>query len=69
MKVYELSKKLGTNNKTLITFFKDNDYKVASHNQILTDEQVTFDKKNFNAKKYEEPVDEIEEEFEEEQVV
>lgn len=69
MKVYELSKKLGTNNKTLITFFKDNDFKVASHNQNLTDEQVTFAKKNFNAKKYEEPVEEIEEEFEEEKIV
>ena len=42
MKVYELSKKLGTNNKILITFFKDNDFKVASHNQNLTDEQIVF---------------------------
>ena len=46
MKVYELSRKLGTDNKTLITFFKDNEFKVASHNQNLTDEQVTFAKKN-----------------------
>lgn len=69
MKVYELSKKLGTNNKTLITFFKENDYKVASHNQNLTDEQVAFAKKNFDAKKYEEPKIEIEDEEETIEVV
>ena len=65
MKVYELSRKLGTDNKTLITFFKDNEFKVASHNQNLTDEQVTFAKKNFDAKKYQEPKVEIDDELEE----
>ena len=65
MKVYELSRKLGTDNKTLITFFKDNDFKVASHNQNLTDEQVAFAKKNFDAKKYQEPKVEIDDELEE----
>ncbi len=59
MKVYELSKKLNTNNKNLITFFKENDYKVSSHMQTLSNEQVEFAKKNFNAKKYEEPEIEI----------
>lgn len=66
MKVYELSKKLGTNNKILITFFKDNDFKVASHNQNLTDEQIAFAKKNFDKKVYEESNEKIEEEIEEE---
>jgi len=65
MKVYEFSKKLGTDNKTLITFFKDNNFKVASHNQNLTDEQVAFAKKNFDAKKYKELEIEIEEDEEE----
>ena len=65
MKVYELSRKLGTDNKTLITFFKDNEFKVASHNQNLTDEQVTFAKKNFDAKKYQEPKVEFDDELEE----
>lgn len=63
MKVHELSKQLNTNNKTLITFFKDNDFKVSSHNQNLTNEQISFAKKNFDAKKYENPEVEIEDIF------
>ena len=69
MKVHELSKKLGTNNKILITFFKDNNFKVSSHVQNLTDEQVNFAKANFNAKKYEEPEKEIEEEITEQPII
>lgn len=69
MKVHELSKKLGTNNKILITFFKDNNFKVSSHVQNLTDEQVNFAKANFNAKKYEEPEKEIEEEIAEQPII
>ena len=69
MKVHELSKKLGTNNKNLITFFKENNYKVSSHMQNLSEEQVRFAKKNFDAKKYEEPVEEIEELPEEVEIV
>ena len=38
---------------------------MASHNQNLTDEQVTFAKKNFDAKKYQEPKVEIDDELEE----
>lgn len=64
MKVYELSKKLGTDNKTLITFFKENGHKVSSHNQNLTDAQISYAKKNFDAKKYEEPKEDIEEDIE-----
>lgn len=69
MKVHELSKKLGTNNKILITFFKDNNFKVSSHVQNLTDEQVNFAKANFNAKKYEKPEEEIEEEITEQPII
>lgn len=66
MKVYEFSKKLGTDSKTLITFFKDNNFKVSSHNQNLTDAQINFAKKNFDAKKYTEPEDEIDDEIDDE---
>lgn len=65
MKVYELSKKLNTNNKNLITFFKENNYKVSSHMQALSDEQVNFAIKNFNIKAYEEPKVDIESDEEE----
>ncbi len=58
MKVYELSRKLKTDNKSLITFYKDNNYKVASHNQNLTDEQISFAKKNFDAKQYQKEIEE-----------
>ena len=40
MKVNELSKDLGITNKELITFLKDNGYKVSSHMQTLTDEMI-----------------------------
>lgn len=40
MKVNELSKDLGVTNKELITFLKDNGYKVSSHMQTLTDEMI-----------------------------
>lgn len=62
MKVYELSKKLNTNNKDLITFFKENGFKVASHNQNLNDEQITFATSHFTLKKTEEVSDDIIEE-------
>ena len=40
MKVNELSKDLGVTNKELITFLKDNGYKISSHMQTLTDEMI-----------------------------
>lgn len=40
MKVNELSKELGVTNKELITFLKDNGYKVSSHMQTVTDEMI-----------------------------
>ena len=60
MKIFELSKELGgIDNKTLITFFKNNGYeKIVSHMQTLTDEQVELAREHF-AKS--EPVEEKEE--------
>ena len=40
MKVNELSKDLRVTNKELITFLKDNGYKISSHMQTLTDEMI-----------------------------
>ena len=40
MKVNELSKELDVTNKELITFLKDNGYKVSSHMQTVTDEMI-----------------------------
>ena len=40
MKVNELSKDLGVTNKELITFLKDNGYKISSHMQTVTDEMI-----------------------------
>lgn len=48
MKVMELTKELNAeNNKEMIDFFKNNGYKVSSHLQNLTDEQIQFAKDNF----------------------
>lgn len=49
MKIFELSKELGgIDNKTLITFFKNNGYeKIVSHMQTLTDEQIELARKHF----------------------
>lgn len=47
MKVYELSKELNITNKDLITFLKDNGFKISSHQQSLTDEMIELAKKNF----------------------
>lgn len=55
MKVMELTKELNAeNNKELIEFFKKNGYKVSSHMQNLTDEQIQFAKDNFVPSKKEE---------------
>lgn len=40
MKVNDLSKELGVTNKELITFLKDNGYKISSHMQNVTDEMI-----------------------------
>ena len=40
MKVNELSKELGVTNKELITFLKDNGYKISSHMQTVNDEMI-----------------------------
>lgn len=47
MKVYELAKELGTTPKELITFFRENGYKVSSHMQKLDDESIDFANNNF----------------------
>lgn len=55
MKVMELTKELNAeNNKELIEFFKKNGYKVSSHMQNLTNEQIQFAKDNFVPNKKEE---------------
>ena len=47
MKVFELAKELNVTPKELITFFKDNVYKVSSHMQKLDDELIDFARSNF----------------------
>ena len=47
MKVFELAKELNVTPKELITFFKDNEYKVSSHMQKLDDELIDFARSNF----------------------
>ena len=47
MKVFELAKELNITPKELITFFKDNEYKVSSHMQKLDDELIDFARNNF----------------------
>lgn len=56
MKVFELAKELNVTPKELITFFKDNGYKVSSHMQKLDDELIDFAHSNFV--KEESPVEE-----------
>lgn len=47
MKVSELSKELNITNKELITFLKENGYKISSHMQTLTDEMIDLARKTF----------------------
>lgn len=47
MKVYELAKELDTTPKELITFLRENGYKVSSHMQKLDDETIDFANSNF----------------------
>lgn len=47
MKVNELSKDLGIQNKDLITFFQSNGFKVSSHMQNVTDEMIDLAHENF----------------------
>ena len=58
MKVNELSKELNLTNKDLITFLKQNGYKVSSHMQTLTDEMIDLAVDHF--KKSEDEVSEEE---------
>lgn len=51
MKVFELSKELGINNKELITFLKEKGYKVSSHMQSLTEEMIDVARENFKTAK------------------
>lgn len=56
MKVNELSKELNITNKELITFLKENGYKVSSHMQTLTDEMIDLARENFEKTKLEEKI-------------
>lgn len=47
MKVLDLAKEFDVTTKELITFFKENGFKVSSHMQKVTDEMYAFSKKNF----------------------
>ena len=47
MKVLDLAKEFDVTTKELITFFKENGFKVSSHMQKVTDEMYVFAKKNF----------------------
>lgn len=60
MKVYELKNEFdGITNGDLIKFFKNNGFKVASHNQNVTDEMIDLARENF-AQKVEEVVETVE---------
>ena len=51
MKVYELKNEFeGISNGDLIKFFKNNGYKVSSHNQNVTDEMIDLARENFAKK-------------------
>ena len=47
MKVYELAKELGITPKELISFLRENGYKVSSHMQKLDDDAIDFTNNNF----------------------
>ena len=47
MKINELSKELNITNKDLITFLKENGFKVSSHMQNASDEMIDISKENF----------------------
>ena len=47
MKVFELAKELNVTPKELISFFRDNEYKISSHMQKLDDELIDFARNNF----------------------
>ena len=48
MKVNELSKELNITNKELISFLKENGYKISSHMQTLTDEMIDLARTHFS---------------------
>lgn len=50
MKVNDLSKELGITNKELISFLKENGFKISSHMQAVTDEMIDLAKENFKEK-------------------
>ena len=47
MKVYELAKELDITPKELISFLRENGYKVSSHMQKLDDDVIDFTNNNF----------------------
>lgn len=63
MKVLDLAKEFDVTTKELITFFKENGFKVSSHMQKVTDEMYAFAKKNF------EPSNQVKEEDKTEETV
>ena len=49
MKINDLSKELSVTNKELITFLKENGFKVSSHMQTATDEMIDLAREHFAA--------------------
>ena len=62
MKVNDLSKQLDITNKELITFLKDNGYKISSHMQTLTDEMIDLATEKLVKPKLVEETEEVKEE-------
>lgn len=58
MKVNDLSKELNVTNKDLISYLKENDFKISSHNQNVTDEMIDLARDYFS-KVQEVPEEEI----------
>jgi hypothetical protein len=50
MKINELSNELSVTNKELITFLKENNFKVSSHMQTASDEMIDLAREHFNNK-------------------
>jgi len=47
MKINDLSKELGVKNKELITYLKDQGFKVSSHMQNADEDMITVAQKHF----------------------
>ena len=58
MKLNDLSKELNVTNKDLITYLKENNFKISSHNQNVTDEMIDLARDYFS--KVQEPKEVIE---------